>query len=65
MKKHLYYIVLIFVISFSYGQQDLQEIEKQINSYAEETPELKETIQIDVSGLTLYDFLTSIAAEHK
>lgn len=65
MKKLLYYILLIFTISFSYGQQDLEEIEKQINMHAEETPELNETIQIDVSGLTLYDFLTSIATEHK
>ncbi|GAA4272065.1 hypothetical protein GCM10022258_13590 [Aquimarina gracilis] len=48
-----------------YGQQDMQKIESQINEYAKETPELNETIQIDVSGLTLYDFLTSIAIEHK
>lgn len=65
MKKLLYYIVLICVIPLSYAQQDIQKIEEQINAYAEETPELNETIQIDVSGLTLYDFLTSVAIEHK
>ncbi|WP_438422973.1 type II secretion system protein GspD [Aquimarina macrocephali] len=65
MKKLLYYIVLICVIPLSYGQQDMQKIEEQINAYAEDTPELNETIQIDVSGLTLYDFLTSVAIEHK
>ncbi|WP_106795045.1 type II secretion system protein GspD [Aquimarina sp. Aq78] len=65
MKKLLYYIVLICIIPLSYGQQDMQKIEEQINAYAEDTPELNETIQIDVSGLTLYDFLTSVAIEHK
>lgn len=65
MKKFLYYIVLVCIIPLSYGQQDMQKIEEQINAYAEETPELNETIQIDVSGLTLYDFLTSVAIEHK
>ncbi|PKV50598.1 type II secretion system protein D (GspD) [Aquimarina sp. MAR_2010_214] len=65
MKKLLYYIVLICIIPLSYGQQNIQKIEEQINAYAEETPELNETIQIDVSGLTLYDFLTSVAIEHK
>lgn len=65
MKKLLYYIVLVCIIPLSYGQRDIQKIEEQINTYAEETPELNETIQIDVSGLTLYDFLTSIATEHK
>jgi type IV pilus assembly protein PilQ len=65
MKKLLYYIVLICVIPLSYAQQNIQKIEEQINVYAEETPELNETIQIDVSGLTLYDFLTSVAIEHK
>ncbi|WP_081802017.1 type II secretion system protein GspD [Aquimarina atlantica] len=65
MKKFLYYIVLVCVIPLSYAQQDMQKIEEQINAYAQETPELNETIQIDVSGLTLYDFLTSVAIEHK
>ena len=50
---------------FSFGQNDILKIEKQINDYAQEKPALNETIQIDVSGLTLYDFLTSIAIEHQ
>ncbi|WP_246849100.1 type II secretion system protein GspD [Aquimarina sp. U1-2] len=64
MKKHVYFIIVLFTISI-YGQQNIQKIEEQINAFAEETPELNETIQIDVSGLTLYDFLNSIAIEHK
>ncbi|MDO6758572.1 type II and III secretion system protein [Tamlana sp. 2_MG-2023] len=65
MKKVLLYFLLTLVVQFSFGQQDILKIENQINEYAEEKPELNETIQIDVSGLTLYDFLTSIAIEHK
>ena len=66
MKKYLLQILLfIFTISLSFGQQDLVTIEKQINEQALKNPALNETIQIDVSGLTLYDFLTSIAVEHK
>ncbi|MEB3346032.1 type II and III secretion system protein [Aquimarina gracilis] len=65
MKNLVYFLVLICLTSMMYGQQDMQKIESQINEYAKETPELNETIQIDVSGLTLYDFLTSIAIEHK
>ncbi len=65
MKKLLYFLILVCITAISYGQQDIQNIEQQINEYATETPELNETIQIDVSGLTLYDFLNSIAIEHK
>jgi len=65
MKKLLLYFLLVFVVQVSFGQQDILKIEKQINEYALEKPALNETIQIDVSGLTLYDFLTSVAIEHK
>ncbi len=65
MKKLIYYLLFICVIPLSYGQRDIQKIEEKINQYAQEIPELNETIQIDVSGLTLYDFLTSVAIEHK
>lgn len=65
MKKFLLYIIFVFTIQLSFGQQDIQQIEQRLNEYAEKKPALNETIQIDVSGLTLYDFLTSVAIEHK
>ncbi|WAC02706.1 type II and III secretion system protein [Lacinutrix neustonica] len=65
MKKKLLYFLLILSIQLSFGQRDIENIEKQLNEYAIDKPALYETIQIDVSGLTVYDFLTSIAIEHK
>lgn len=65
MKRYIVYSLLSLMTQFSFGQNDILKIEKQINDYAQEKPALNETIQIDVSGLTLYDFLTSIAIEHQ
>ncbi len=58
-------LMIVFCFQAIFSQQDYLQIETQLNDFAVDKPELEETIQIDVSGLTLYDFLTSIAVEHK
>jgi type IV pilus assembly protein PilQ len=44
---------------------DIKNIEGQFSEIAKNRNGLNEKIRIDISGLSLYDFITSIAEEHK
>lgn len=61
MKKLFIYFILIISIHVSVAQ----ETTTWLDQYAIEKPALNEPIQVDVSGLPLYDFLNSIAVEHQ
>lgn len=61
MQKLLLYLFLI-TNTLAYTQIKFeQEIDKLIPTH----PQLNDTIQIDISGLNLYEILTSIADEHR
>lgn len=62
-----FYILLAFIFSVSVFSQttDRKTIEKNLSEISKTHKGLDEKIKIDVSGLTLYDFITSIAEEHK
>lgn len=45
--------------------QTISNAEEIVKEFSKGNKELNETIRIDVSGLSLYDFLNSIAIEHK
>lgn len=61
-----YYLVFCLLLSvFAFGQQDMYELNKKFDELAVQKKGLKEVIKIDVSGLTLYDFIGSIAQEHQ
>ena len=62
MKRYLVYLT-IFIWAFHGHSQT--ETEALLNAYANDHPELQETITIDISGLTIYEFLNSVALEHK
>lgn len=66
MKNLLIYITLFFITSITLSQSnDFSTIEKKIEQMSETKKGLNEKIRIDISGLTLYDYLTSIASEHE
>jgi len=66
MKNLLIYIVLFLISTIALSQDsNFAEVEKKIEQMSEIRKGLNEKIRIDISGLTLYDYLTSIAAEHE
>ena len=60
-------VLIAFVMSFQTIAQDtsMNLIETEFNKISETRTGLTESIRIDISGLTLYDFITAIAEEHK
>ncbi len=62
MKKTLIYV---FFISFIFNGIAQDSAENILDNYSDTNNALKETINIDISGLTIYEFLNSIALEHK
>lgn len=66
MTKFLFFIVAItFSITVISQTTDIKNIEGQLSEIAKTRNGLNEKIRIDISGLSLYDFITSIAEEHK
>jgi len=66
MTKFLFFIVtIIFSVSVMSQTTDIKNIEGQFSEIAKNRNGLNEKIRIDISGLSLYDFITSIAEEHK
>ncbi|MFH6990405.1 type II secretion system protein GspD [Flavobacterium collinsii] len=64
-KKLGYVIILLFITNSSIAQQDINELSKQFDAISVQKKGLNESIKIDVSGLTLHDFISSIAEEHQ
>lgn len=64
-KKLGYVIVVLFFTNSVIAQQDINELSKQFDALSAQKKGLNETIKIDVSGLTLHDFISSIAEEHQ
>ncbi|SRX75255.1 type II secretion system protein GspD [Aequorivita antarctica] len=66
MTKFLFFIAAItFSVSVISQTTDIKNIEGQLSEIAKTRNGLNEKIRIDISGLSLYDFITSIAEEHK
>lgn len=63
-----YKITLFNILFFLLGTASFSQVEptvqSQLEEMAETNPKLTETLRIDVTGLTLYDLLTTIAEEH-
>ncbi|KQX15066.1 type II secretion system protein GspD [Flavobacterium sp. Root420] len=64
-KKLGYVIIVLFFTNSIIAQQDINELSKQFDALSIQKKGLNETIKIDVSGLTLHDFISSIAEEHQ
>lgn len=66
MSKFLFFIVaIIFSVSVFSQTTDIKNIEDHLSEIAKTRNGLDEKIRVDISGLSLYDFITSIAEEHR
>ena len=66
MKIFLLFIsFILFSLTVFSQSTDIKNIEAQFNEMAKTRKGLNEKIRIDISGLSLYDFITSIAEEHE
>ncbi len=62
MNRFLIHIVIFLSTISGFSQTDTENL---LNDYAIDHEELLGTITIDISGLTIYEFLNSVAMEHK
>jgi type IV pilus assembly protein PilQ len=64
-KKITYLLSCILFTNFVFAQQDINELNRKFEELAVQKKGLNEILKIDVSGLSLYDFISSIAEEHQ
>ncbi|WP_286926104.1 type II secretion system protein GspD [Flavobacterium sp. UBA4197] len=64
MFKKTVFLIISLLITGLLSAQDI-ELEKKFDELAKQKKGLNEIIKIDVSGLTLHDFILSIAEEHQ
>jgi type IV pilus assembly protein PilQ len=65
LQKTLYTLISLIFFSLSFAQQDINELNRKFEEFAKQKKGLNEIIKTEVSGLTLYDFISSIAQEHE
>ncbi len=65
LNKIVSLIFFLSAFSFVYSQQDINFLDQKFEELAGQKKGLKEVIKIDISGLTLFDFISSIAQEHQ
>lgn len=66
MLKKLIYIFLSFLFSTSMlAQEDLNRLSAKFDELAKQKKGINEVLKIDVAGLSLHDFISSIAQEHQ
>ena len=64
MKKLI--LILLLILGFTaQGQNTFADLEAKMDTIALAKPGMNEVTRIDISGLTLYDVITSIADEHQ
>lgn len=64
-KKIILSILLVFVFQISFSQNNNQDYSNKIEELAKTKVGLNDAVRIDLTGLTLYDFLTTLAEEHE
>jgi type IV pilus assembly protein PilQ len=65
LKKTTYIILGLLFTNLVVAQQDINELNKKFETLSIQKKGLNEVLKIDVSGLTLHDFISSIAEEHQ
>jgi type IV pilus assembly protein PilQ len=65
LKQVVYVLAALFFTNIIVAQQDIVELSRKFDELSIQKKGLNETIKIDVSGLTLHDFISSIAEEHQ
>jgi type IV pilus assembly protein PilQ len=64
-KKITYLLIGFLFTNLVAAQQDINELSRKFDELSIQKKGLNEAIKIDVSGVTLYDFISSIAEEHE
>ncbi|AND64144.1 type II and III secretion system protein [Flavobacterium covae] len=66
MFKKIIYFLLGIVLSHSvFAQQDLNQLSYKLDELSKQKKGINEVLKINVSGLSLHDFIASIAEEHQ
>lgn len=65
LKQVIFVLAALFFSNIIVAQQDIVELGRKFDELSIQKKGLNETIKIDVSGLTLHDFISSIAEEHQ
>lgn len=66
MHKSLFTIIFfLLTVNFAFSQQDITHLNEAFEKLALQKKGLNEVVKTDVSGLTLHDFITSLAQEHQ
>lgn len=65
MKNITCSIFFIFCFQVFFAQNGIQDSGIIFENFSKENEQLDETIRVDISGISIYDFLNSIAIEHK
>ncbi|PKP11181.1 MAG: type II and III secretion system protein [Bacteroidetes bacterium HGW-Bacteroidetes-3] len=60
-------LIIIFFLFFNliFSQSDIKEFTNKIEELSKTKEGLNENVRIDLTGLTLYDYITTLAEEHK
>lgn len=64
-KKIFLSILLVFVLQISFSQTNNHDYSNKIEELAKVKEGLNDAVRIDLTGLTLYDFITTLAEEHE
>ncbi len=65
IKKLLYILICIFAFGTSFAQQDYEELNRRFEEFSNQKKGLNDVVKTDVSGLTLYEFINTIAQDHQ
>jgi len=64
MKKIISIFIILFFGTLS-AQNIISDTESMLDDLSDKNPALNEKMRIDISGLSLYDFLNAVAVEHE
>ncbi|KIA94985.1 MULTISPECIES: type II secretion system protein GspD [unclassified Flavobacterium] len=65
LKQVIYILTALFFTTSIAAQQDISELNRKFDELSLQKKGLNQVIKIDVSGLTLHNFISSIAEEHQ
>lgn len=64
MKKRIIILLFITINSILFGQENIEQFKIELDSLSKNQVGLNEKVQVNVSGITLADFISAIALEH-
>ncbi|WP_281323427.1 type II secretion system protein GspD [Flavobacterium aestivum] len=65
LKKIIYVLISLFFTNTIIAQQDINELVKDFDAMSAKNKGLDESIKIDINGLSLHDFISTIAEDHQ